>query len=187
MRPLLLALTLSLGSLTLYGQAPDCQFTQTFTATGYGVTSSNRAVLNTGTQCTTWRLSYYAVGLSALSIQVEGAPDAGGIAGTFAAVPNSLCSSTQQPACLIDGSNPLTDASNNTMAFRGYYGWLALHVTVFTGTGTITARMYGYKGSSASAAARGSGSGISTCTTDPPTTGAANSFCSLPAKWPGTR
>jgi hypothetical protein len=160
MRPLLLALLLTLGSLTAFGQAPDCQFTQTFTATGYGVTVSNQAVANLGTQCVTWRLSYYADNMTALSIQVEGAPDSAGAPGTFAAVPTTACSSTQQPPCTLDGSNPLTDANHATVAFRGYYAWMALHVTVFTPTGSpakITARMYGYKGTSPAASVRSGG------------------------------
>ena len=148
MRPLLLALLLTLGSFAAYGQSPDCQFTQTFTATGYGVTVSNQAVANLGTQCTTWRLSYYADGMTALSIQIEGAPDANGSAGTFAAVPTTACSSTVQPPCTLDGANPLTNANHATEAFRGYYAWIALDVTIFTPTGSsglIVARMYGYK------------------------------------------
>lgn len=161
MRPLLLALLLTLGSLTAFGQAPDCQFTQTFTATGYGVTASNQAVANLGTQCVTWRLSYYADNMTALSIQIEGAPDSAGSPGTFSAVPTTACSSTVQPPCMLDGANPLTDINHNTEAFRGYYAWIALHVTVFTspGSGEITARMYGYKGTS-SASVIGGGGGV---------------------------
>ena len=166
MRPLLLALLLTLGSFAAYGQSPDCQFTQTFTATGYGVTVSNQAVANLGTQCTTWRLSYYADGMTALSIQIEGAPDANGSAGTFAAVPTTACSSTVQPPCTLDGANPLTNANHATEAFRGYYAWIALDVTIFTPTGSsglIVARMYGYKGTSPAAGNRGgSGSGNAT-------------------------
>src|SRR5271157_2007202 len=181
MRPILLALLLTLGSLAVHGQSPDCQFTQTFTATGYGVTVSNQAVANLGTQCTTWRLSYYADGMSALSIQIEGAPDASGYPGTFAAVPTTACSTTVQPPCLLDGANPLTNANHGTEAFRGYYAWIALDVTLFTPTGasgTITARMYGYKGTSSASAVRGgSGSGIAACSTTPPTTGTAGQTC----------
>lgn len=163
MRTSLLALLLTLGSLNLHGQAPDCQFTQTFTSTGYGDTISNQAVANLSAQCTTWRLSYYADGMTSLSIQIEGAPDSNGSSGSFASVPTTACSSTQQPPCLIDGTNPLTNAYNGTEAFRGYYAWIALHVTVFVPTGSsglITARMYGYKGSSASAGSGGSGGGF---------------------------
>jgi hypothetical protein len=182
MRTTLLALLLTVGSLTVHGQAPDCQFTQTFTATGYGVTTSNQAVSNVGTQCVTWRLSYYADNMTALSIQVEGAPDASGSHGTFAAVPTTACSSTQQPPCTLDGTNPLTDTNHATVAFRGYYAWMALQVTVFTHSGTsglITARMYGYKGTSPAASYRGGsgGSGIAACGTTPPTIGTAGQTC----------
>jgi hypothetical protein len=176
-----LALLLTLGSLAAFGQSPDCQFTQTFTATGYGVTVSNQAVANLGTQCTTWRLSYYADGMTALSIQIEGAPDSSGTPGTFAAVPTTACSSTVQPPCTLDGANPLTDPNHATEAFRGYYAWMALDVTIFTPTGvsgTITARMYGYKGTSPAASNRGGGgSGIAACSTTPPTAGTAGQTC----------
>ena len=183
MRTTLLALLLTVGSLTLHGQAPDCQFTQTFTATGYGVTTSNQAVSNVGTQCVTWRLSYYADNMTALSIQVEGAPDSLGAPGTFAAVPTTACSTTVQPPCTLDGTNPLTDPNHGTVAFRGYYAWMALHVTTFTPSGstpnTITARMYGYKGTSPAASIRGGsgGSGVAACGTTPPTTGTAGQTC----------
>ncbi len=172
MRSFLFALLLTLGSFAAHGQAPDCQFTQTFTATGYGVTTSNQAVSNLGTQCTTWRLSYYADGMTALSIQIEGAPDASGSPGTFAAVPATACSSTQQPPCLLDGTNPLTDINHNTEAFRGYYAWIALDVTVFTrsgASGMITARMYGYKGTSPSAGNRGGTGYLLSGSSDPAT------------------
>jgi len=182
MRTIFLALLLSHGSLAAYGQAPDCQFTQTFTATGYGVTVSNQAVSNLGTQCVTWRLSYYADNMSALSIQVEGAPDSAGAPGTFAAVPTTACSSTVQPPCTLDGANPLTDPNHATVAFRGYYAWMALHVTVYTSGGShsiITARMYGYKGTSPAASVRSGsgGSGVAACGTTPPTTGTAGQTC----------
>jgi hypothetical protein len=47
--------------------------------------------------------------MSALSIQIEGAPDSSGAPGTFAAVPTTACSSTVQPPCMLDGKEELIE------------------------------------------------------------------------------
>jgi len=138
------------ASLILFsaaGQAqgnPDCQFTDTFTAVVAGPSHAN-----TGTPCVAWRLTYSAVGMTALSIQIEGAPwNSGGTGpGTFVAIAS---------AAILQGTNPLTDPNSGTLVVQGtvYFPFIRLNVTVFTPTGasgTITARLYGYKGTSAAA------------------------------------
>jgi hypothetical protein len=151
MRPVLLALLLTLGSLAANGQSnpPDCQFTTTFTSTGYAPDFNNRTSAG-ATPCVKWRVAYFADGLSALSIQLEGANDANGTAGIYAAIPS---------ANVYEGSNPMTNAAQGTAAMTAYYPWITLHVTTFTSAGgaphQIVARVYGYKGTSASAGSTG--------------------------------
>ena len=114
---------------------PDCQFSATLTAPG-----ASPAIQNEASPCVAWRVSYYAAGLSALSLQLEGAPDNGnGAPGTWVPFPTTA---------VIDGSNPLTDLSEGTLSVQGvYYPWIRLNATAFTGPGTLQARVYGYKDS----------------------------------------
>ena len=143
MKPLLLALFF--GSLAANGQSspPDCQFTATFTAATAGASFNNRTSAG-ATPCVKWRVAYFADGLSGMSIQLEGANDSNGSAGTYAAIAQANC---------YEGSNPMTDAAQSTAAMTAYYPWIRLNVTVFTPIGgaphQIVARVYGYKGTSA--------------------------------------
>jgi hypothetical protein len=148
MRPLLLALLLSLGSFVAYGQStPDCQFTVTFTSATTGASFNNRTSSG-ATPCVKWRVAYFADGLSGASIQLEGAPDSNGTAGTYAAIAAGQ---------VYEGTNPLTDPAQGTAAMTAYFPWIRLNVTVFTPIGgaphQIIARVYGYKGTSPGSAA----------------------------------
>jgi hypothetical protein len=171
MRPFLLALLLSLGSLVANGQStPDCQFTVTFTSATTGASFNNRTSSG-ATPCVKWRVAYFADGLSGASIQLEGANDSNGTAGSYAAIAQ---------ANVYEGTNPLIDPAQGTAAMTAYFPWIRLNVTVFTPTGgaphQIIARVYGYKGTSASAGSS-SGSGVAACSTTPPTTGTAGTTC----------
>ena len=142
-RKTLLLLVLLAGAV--FGQATpvDCTpTTQTFTAATTGTAISNA---NTSTPCVSWRVTYNTSGFSALSMQFETSPDNS----SWTAVTNSVCSSSVQPPCVIDGSNPATTTGNQTFAVRAYGRYVRLNVTSVTGSGTITARIYGYKGLSA--------------------------------------
>lgn len=140
-----LATVLFLAVAAFAQGAPDCQFSSTFTSATTGT-----AIQNTSTPCVAWRVTYFAVGMTALSIQIEG--------GATSTGPwNAIAS-----GAILQGSNPLTDPDSATLVVNGtvYYPWIRLNVTVFTptgATGTITARTYGYKGTSA---AMFSGSGV---------------------------
>jgi hypothetical protein len=140
-----LAAVLFLAVAAFAQGAPDCQFSSTFTSATNGT-----AIQNTSTPCVAWRVTYFAVGMTALSIQIEGGATS---TGPWAAIASGA---------ILQGSNPLTDPNSATLVVNGtvYYPWVRLNVTVFTPTGasgTITARTYGYKGTSA---AMFSGSGV---------------------------
>ena len=123
-----------------YGTAYDCTFTETFTAVATGTAYSNAFG-----PCVSWRITYTNTGFSGVSIQIETSPDNT----NWSVVTNSLCSSSQQPPCVIDGSNPTTSTGSATFAVRAYGKYVRLNVTTATGSGSIAATVYGYKGLSA--------------------------------------
>ena len=145
MKPFLLALLLTMGSLAANGQTPsDCQFTITFSSATPQVTPYNNRTSAGATPCVKWRVAYFADGLSAASIQLEGANDSAGVPGTWAAI---------AAGNVYEGTNPITDPAQGTAAMTAYFPWIRLNVTVFTPIGgaphQIIARVYGYKGTSA--------------------------------------
>lgn len=174
MRPLFLALFLSLGSLAANGQTtPDCQFTVTFTGATVGPSFNNRTSSG-ATPCVKWRVAYFADGLQApVSIQLEGANDLNGIAGTYAAIAAGQ---------VYEGTNPLTDPAQGTAAMTAYFPWIRLNVTAFTVAGApphqIVARVYGYKGTSASTF-QPPGSYLTALTGDCTATGPGSAACSV--------
>lgn len=119
-------------------QPPDCQIQATFTAAGR---SSPIPALSasSGTPCVVWRLTYHATGFSGLSIEIDGAPDTGGAAGSWTVLPSSV---------ITEGSNPSTSTSEQTIAAKVYHPWVSIDVTSVTGTGTIQARLMGWRNAS---------------------------------------
>jgi hypothetical protein len=77
---------------------------------------------------------------------------------TWSVVPNTPCSSTIQPPCILQGANPIVGTQG--MAYMASYGaYVRVAVTGSTGTGTGTVRGYGAKGASANAGSIGGGGG----------------------------
>jgi hypothetical protein len=145
-----------------YGQttqtAYDCVQSGTLTSATTGTTIPNNLQSGQST-CRDWAIAIYSDGFSAYSIRFEGADrTSGGVAGSWTAVPNTICSSTVQPPCVIDGSNPVTTVGYVTFSVRDYAPFVRLNVTSVTGTGHIYYRVFGYKGLSAKAGS-GTGSG----------------------------
>ena len=132
----------SLFGIGAFG-TPDCQWTDTFTSATAGASRANTSAGNA--PCVAFRVTYQAEGMTALSIQIEGAPDVAGAPGAWVIIPSTA---------IMQGTNPLTGATSGTLVVDGavYYPWMRMHVTVFTPTGpsgSITDRVYGYKGTSA--------------------------------------
>ena len=95
-----------------FGQGtPDCQWTDTFTSATAGV--SHAATSEGSSPCVAYRVTYDAIGMTAVSLQIEGAPwnSGGTAAGTFAALTGSA---------IVQGSNPLTDPNNATLNTTGH-------------------------------------------------------------------
>src|SRR5215472_5238803 len=96
------------GPVKAQGATPyDCSFTYAFTgstASPGQLNSSNAA------PCVSWRATYYTTGFSTVTVQFETSPDNV----TFSAVTNTVCSSSVQPPCVIDGANPITAGVQGT-------------------------------------------------------------------------
>lgn len=93
---------------------------------------------------------------SGLNVSLQGAPDAGGAAGTFALWTGS--------GTIIEGSNPATGLISATfLAGPGtgtngvYYPWVNILINMVTGSGTVNVRVLGYAGSTADTAASSGG------------------------------
>ena len=136
---------LSCLAIDAYAQGtPDCQWTDVYASATVG---ASRANTSSGTPCVAFRLTYDAIAMAAVSIEIDAAPwnAAGTGPGTF-----TLVSSTY----VVIGTNPLTSPTSGTLILSDgwYQPFLRTNVTTFTptgATGTVTARLYGYKGTSA--------------------------------------
>lgn len=98
-----------------------------------------------------WRLTFYTDGVNftAASVQIQGAPDNGGVAGTFTTVGFSV----------IDGANPIASAAQGTVAVRGYFKFIRAQCVSATGSGgTIPFALLGYRGTNPAASAAGGAS-----------------------------
>jgi len=99
-------------------------------------------------KCVAWTFSYYAEGFSALSIQVEQAPDNNGVPGAFSAV--------------VATGNPATATTFASFSFVGYAPWIRVNMTSATGTGFVNYTLIGnsYVGTSNSSGGSSSSGGV---------------------------
>ena len=129
-------------------QQQDCSFQFQFTG------DSNQAAQNNSSQtrpCVNWRVTWSTSGTLSTTVTFQISPD-----GTvWTSVPNSICSSTQQPPCVISGANPSTGAQGQ-IYLSAYGTYIRVTTSRSSGSGTGTVAIFGVKGASASA---GSGSG----------------------------
>jgi len=120
-----------LAAVSLLGQC--AANSPIFTAAGdVSVTIDNRTKA-----CYSWVFTYNSTGFSALSIQVEGAPDNNGVPGTWAAL--------TAPA-LVSGSNPSTDIAYAAMTLQVNPPWVRVKLVSKTGTGSIKYQLTGTAG-----------------------------------------
>src|ERR1017187_6418331 len=148
--PYLLLACAALMALPLAAQ-PDCSFTFTFTGASTQTAVSN---LSQNTPCVNWRLTLSTTGTLSATVTFYTSPD--NI--TFTAVPNTVCSSTVQPPCVLQGANPIVGTQG--MLYSASYGsYVQVVVTLPSGAGTGTVRAYGAKGASASGGGGGASGG----------------------------
>ena len=156
----------ALTALPLAAQTPpDCSFTFNFTGASTQTAVSN---LSNNTPCVNWRLTLSTTGTLSATVTFYTSPD--NI--TFTAVPNTVCSSTVQPPCVLQGANPIVGTQG--MLYSSSYGsYVRVVVTLPSGAGTGTVRAYGAKGASANAGGSptGGGGSVTNIATTGPITG----------------
>lgn len=118
--------------------AQNCTVRNTFVITGTQ-TYDNRTP-----QCTNFTFSYFVSGFSAISIEVDGAPDSGGIPGLWTAL---------TPAT---GSNPSTTLTGVSSYSGAVFPWVRINVTSVTGPGTVSFQLLGNATASSSGTISGS-------------------------------
>jgi len=123
-------------------QTSQCTIAGTLSATGF-----SNVVNNLSSGCYGFRVSYASTGFSALSIQLEYAPNNGGSSGTYAAFSG---------AAVTDGSNPSTSLQG-TIGIHGAAPFYRLHLTSVTGTGSVQFTVFGTNGVSPSSSSNSSG------------------------------
>ena len=133
---------------TVAAQVPDCVINFTFTATG---ARSNITGCGHNTQgIVDWRMAYSNFGFSALSIQIESAPDSGGVPGSWVTWAGTVVS---------PGINPNTSTVQETTEVTGYYPWASVHLVSSTGSGTIKGVLYGCRQPGCAGSGSGGGGG----------------------------
>lgn len=138
---------------TLY----DTLFSETLTSNTTGTTVAN-SFAGGQSMSRSFAVEYYSDGITGVSLQFETClRNLDGTLGTCTAVPNSICSSSVQPPCVLDGANPSTTVGYGTFSVSAYAPFVRINVTTFTGTGHIYYRIYGYKGLSAKLSKGGAG------------------------------
>jgi hypothetical protein len=90
--------------------------------------------------CVYWTLFYKSTGFTILHLELDSAPDASGVAGTWAAFTGTLEGGTINPATNIVGGYILAQANS-----AGGAPWVSMKLDTLTGSGTVTAFAYGYK------------------------------------------
>lgn len=110
---------------------PDCTIDFTFTAAGQ-VTANNTCGHNT-VGIVDWQVVYFSTGFSALSLEVQSAPDNGGAPGTWVAFPGMVA----------QGVNPNTATDQAASRLLGYFPWNRVRLNSVTGSGSIRGRLYG--------------------------------------------
>ncbi len=125
MRKFLLGILLA---LPLAAQVP-CQINGQFTATGQSAVFDNRRL-----GCYVWVVSYNSTGFSALSVQLEEAPDNSGVPGSWAAFTGTA---------VYNGVNPSTNTNAATIGINSNAAWVRFNFTSKMGSGAITYQVWG--------------------------------------------
>jgi hypothetical protein len=119
--------------------AQDCSFTLLFTA---NATLRPYINLSQNSPCVNWRITFSTTGTLATTVTFQTSPDNS----TWTSVPNTICSSTVQPPCVIQGTNPLTGTAQGMAYFAAYGSYVRVTATSTSGIGTGRVRGYGAKG-----------------------------------------
>lgn len=121
---------------------PNCQIGFSFTAPGRSSPFQNITPAGVATKaCTSWTLVYSSTGFSALSIEIDSAPDAGASPGV------SPGSWTVWPAAQVAAGQviPSTVTTSAGVTVFGFFPWISVNLNSATGTGTISGFLYGWQ------------------------------------------
>lgn len=130
-------------SHNVHAQTPlPCQTAGNFTATGTGTVLDNRKI-----GCYNWRFTYVNTGFSALSIQVETAPDNNGVPGSWTAFTGATV--------VTEGSNPSTNTNTAMIAIHSSAAFVRVNLVSKSGSGSISYQLYGANSTLPSTAANG--------------------------------
>jgi len=121
---------------------PNCSFGFTFTAAGRSLTLFNNITpLGVASKaCSSWTLVYSSTGFSALSIELDEAPDNGATPGV------SPGSWVVWPSAQVAAGQvlPSTTTSSAGITAFGFFPWVSVNLNSVTGTGQITGWVYGW-------------------------------------------
>jgi len=147
MKKFLLALALLLTpGLALAQQqvtpAPDCVFAADYngtTAQRFPAAQTPGGTIgfdNRNLGCTTWHLYYTVTGYSAVSVELDNAPDSNGQPGSWVVWPSiDIASNTL----------PMTTATQDQITAYEFYPWVSINVNSVTGNGRILLKAYGWR------------------------------------------
>lgn len=135
-----------------FAQAPDCQWSVTFTGAGRQGTSAAPAApaafpalsSATGTPCVSWHITYQANNMTGVSLSFQGVNDVGNAPGATFTTMGAACAATN-PCTIVVGTNPMTDLNMSYLAVTGYFPWVSLLMNTFTGTGSVTVKGVGFR------------------------------------------
>lgn len=137
MKQLRVALFLCLFSLVAFSQNYQCQFGATIAASGFSTSFDNRSL-----NCYNFRVTYTSTGFSAISLQLESAPDVSGTPGSWSAFTGATV--------VTDGINPSTSTNTATIGIHSSAAWVRINLVTATGTGTLKYQVFGASGVNAS-------------------------------------
>lgn len=157
MRKLLLLLALLLMPLLTPAQqsqftAPDCEFGFTYLVTGGSIAAQPAPLGGTRTPaapvipivagydnrfkgCITWTVTYQTEGVGAVSLELDGAPTAAGIPGSWVTWP------APAPGTVF----PVTTLSQGQATAYQFQPWVSIILNSATGTGTVYGRVVGWR------------------------------------------
>jgi hypothetical protein len=111
--------------------APDCQIGINATGAVFSNIYDNRF-----DGCVNWTMFYTSTGFSALSIQIEQAPDSSEQPGSWVVWPATQVGT---------GTHPMTAITNQAISVQGFAPWVRWNITSVTGTGKIKGMLLGWK------------------------------------------
>lgn len=159
MRSLFLFLAFGASVFAQNKTTPDCDVPFTFTVaterSQFGGCAQNlQGVWE-------WRVVYFVDGFSAVSVELQDAPDSAGAPGTWVTWAGTITTGY---------SNPSTATPQGSISATGYFPWASVTLISKTGTGTVTGHLYGCRepGCSIAGPGGGGGGGGSSCTSGSP-------------------